>query len=1065
MEGITVNIGFRQSWNNLVDLPGNLASLLYNANVSPQEVIVELVLQSNQKSYVGWSGMSSSAPQTVAIDPIFALSLKMADKQLVTVNVKIKNPRSSSIFLEPENSSDWELVELHADYIEAKLIEQSRCVALNQVLVVYPTKTSSVRLLVKDIGDPGSKYALIDPFAEISIAPKAKEKKKRSSGHSVKSAKSTRSTHDDITQGPCILKRGLSLPNDLFSSVKSSTKAMEVYVNFDEFVHIFHRAEYVTVSVIPGPSAKVEHPSQDQRQPRNGSGQSKEKERDGASLLENSNIIARLVNCKSAPANTVGLSENLSLALNVAGTVGFKVVLKNAVKNVSKRPSTFVIHPYITQTKKSDVISLNAGSKTEIQSKLSQSISASLFEEGNLIKEFPITNNSRLPPIPGILPYGAILSFKRNDDPHAWIKPHSCESGRVNPKLEIGTELLRSSSFVEAPVLTKLSPLYGASSVLDDILNHLSTFANSGLMLHGTSGSGKTLLMEWVARKMHHEYGFFVKYVACETMMNETYDQLCSSFAKFLNEAVWHEPSVLILDNLDKILSAEVEHGDSSLSNQLTEFIHSQMLKVSSQRTTNVLLLVSGLSRESFNKGLSVSHLIEDYIHIGPPEKLARAEIIEQYLVNHLSCSLKFDIMDMVLETEGFLPNDLKVLSDRIYYECLYHQQSGKHENASLAVSKVNLERAIDGFQPSNLRGVKLQKSTTSWDDIGGLTEAKNVLLETLEWPTRYAPIFANCPLRLRSGILLYGYPGCGKTLLASAIAGQSGLNFISIKGPEILNKYIGASEQSVRELFDRAQAAKPCILFFDEFDSIAPKRGHDSTGVTDRVVNQMLTQMDGAEGLDGVYVLAATSRPDLIDSALLRPGRLDKSIICDMPDYEDRLDILKRICLKMDLADDVDLENVARQTVGFSGADMQGLGYNAYLKAVHEKLAEEERSIASLALDDQQYEFFQINAEKLKKTSLMPAEKVKLLHQIEKLLDLSRIPDNLLAEKRKNESLVVLIKLYHFQESLKETKPSISASEKAKLSGIYNQFLTGRDGNMPDGTASNDIGGRTTLM
>src|ERR1700732_5498386 len=174
-----------------------------------------------------------------------------------------------------------------------------------------------------------------------------------------------------------------------------------------------------------------------------------------------------------------------------------------------------------------------------------------------------------------------------------------------------------------------------------------------------------------------------------------------------------------------------------------------------------------------------------------------------------------------------------------------------------------------------------------------GLNETRRVLLETLEWPIKYAPIFQHSKLRLRSGLLLYGYPGCGKTLLASAVASQFGMNFISVKGPELLNKYIGASEQSVRELFERAQSARPCVLFFDEFESIAPKRGHDSTGVTDRVVNQMLTQLDGAEGLEGVYVLAATSRPDLADPALLRPGRLDKSLLCDMPNRGDREGVL----------------------------------------------------------------------------------------------------------------------------------------------------------------------------
>ena len=383
-----------------------------------------------------------------------------------------------------------------------------------------------------------------------------------------------------------------------------------------------------------------------------------------------------------------------------------------------------------------------------------------------------------------------------------------------------------------------------------------------------------------------------------------------------------------------------------------------------------------------------------------------------------------------------------------------------------------HIEKALAGYTPSNLRGVKLQKSSINWSDIGGLKEAKNILLETLEWPTKYAPIFANCPLRLRSGILLYGYPGCGKTLLASAIAGQCGLNFISIKGPEILNKYIGASEQSVRELFERAQAAKPCILFFDEFDSIAPKRGHDSTGVTDRVVNQMLTQMDGAEGLDGVYVLAATSRPDLIDSALLRPGRLDKSVICDMPNYEDRLDILQSITTKMDLSDDVNLHEIAEKTTGFSGADMQGLGYNAYLKAVHvtlEELSQREQDEANNEdgnnnFEKNSIEFFQVgNSEKKLKTN----EKIQLLHQIQQFMNPNK--DNSDSERKAGQDAMnkskVLITHENFLESLKETKPSISHSEKIKLTKIYKEFVNDRDGNMPDGTPSNEIGGRTTLM
>jgi peroxin-1 len=230
-----------------------------------------------------------------------------------------------------------------------------------------------------------------------------------------------------------------------------------------------------------------------------------------------------------------------------------------------------------------------------------------------------------------------------------------------------------------------------------------------------------------------------------------------------------------------------------------------------------------------------------------------------------LSKSLvNLDLVSIATETEGYLAADLKALIERAVHEGAVRSIKQRiHGSTNDVDSGVDVEtpphpftltqedfhKAQEGFVPSSLRGVKLQSSGVNWADIGGLNETRKTLLETLEWPTKYASIFANCPLRLRSGLLLFGYPGCGKTLLASAVAKECGLNFISVKGPEILNKYIGASEKSVRDLFERAQAARPCVLFFDEFDSIAPRRGHDSTGVTDRVVNQMLTQMDGAEG------------------------------------------------------------------------------------------------------------------------------------------------------------------------------------------------------------------------
>lgn len=306
------------------------------------------------------------------------------------------------------------------------------------------------------------------------------------------------------------------------------------------------------------------------------------------------------------------------------------------------------------------------------------------------------------------------------------------------------------------------------------------------------------------------------------------------------------------------------------------------------------------------------------------------------------------DLLDIAGQTDGYMPGDLALLVSRARSEALIRAVSEDSLSDDVDLADADFTAALKGFTPASLRGVTLQSSTTTFANIGGLKETRQTLLETLQYPTTYAPLFAKCPLRLRSGLLLYGYPGCGKTLLASAVAGECGLNFISVKGPEILNKYIGASEKSVRDLFERAEAAKPCVLFFDEFDSIAPKRGHDSTGVTDRVVNMLLTMMDGAEGLSGVYVLAATSRPDLIDPALLRPGRLDKSLICDMPSLEDRIDILQAVSNKLHLLPELvdnggprSMHEVARRTDGYSGADLQAVMYNAHLEAIHDVLGD----------------------------------------------------------------------------------------------------------------------------
>ncbi|XP_006834363.1 PREDICTED: peroxisome biogenesis factor 1 isoform X2 [Chrysochloris asiatica] len=387
-------------------------------------------------------------------------------------------------------------------------------------------------------------------------------------------------------------------------------------------------------------------------------------------------------------------------------------------------------------------------------------------------------------------------------------------------------------------------------------------------------------------------------------------------------------------------LDAHVEIVDckalQALNNMIKEFVSMGSL---------VALMATSQSQQSLHPSLIAAqgvHVFQCFQHIHPPNQEQRCEILHNVLKNKLDCDMnKFVDLDLDLiarETEGFVARDFTVLVDRAVHSRLSFQSISTKEE--LVLTTMDFQKALRRFTPASLRNVNLHKPRDlGWDKIGGLHDVRQILMDTVQLPAKYPELFANLPIRHRTGVLLYGPPGTGKTLLAGVIARESGMNFISIKGPELLSKYIGASEQAVRDIFVRAQAAKPCILFFDEFESIASRRGHDNTGVTDRVVNQLLTQLDGVEGLQGVYVLAATSRPDLIDPALLRPGRLDKCVYCPPPDQMSRLEILSVLSDSLPLMDDVDLAHVASVTDCFTGADLKALLYNAQLEALHGRL------------------------------------------------------------------------------------------------------------------------------
>ncbi|XP_078596672.1 peroxisomal ATPase PEX1-like isoform X2 [Branchiostoma floridae x Branchiostoma japonicum] len=422
----------------------------------------------------------------------------------------------------------------------------------------------------------------------------------------------------------------------------------------------------------------------------------------------------------------------------------------------------------------------------------------------------------------------------------------------------------------KVPVI-RLRDLGGVSENAQQAMDHLTTtlaecplvsqlstatrgLANGGLLLCGARGSGKTVLAHALCSELaglpHNTY---VSIINCKSLKGKRVDNIRKKFEEAVGEATWHQPSVILLDDLDHVTSNATSpeqemSGEAMYSNHLAQVVR-DMVEREIRAGTCLALIATCQSKLSIHPSLIASrglHIFQSIVEIKPPNAQQREEILQAILTAKTALDLTswetVDLKALASQTDGFVARDLEAVVDRAIHKVASQKAKLGHDNEEFILTTQDFKAALEGFVPSSLHGVSLHKAEDlSWSDVGGLDDIKHTLMETLQWPTKYPGLFSSCPLRPRSGVLLYGAPGTGKTLLAGVVAKECGMNFISIKGPELLSKYIGASEQAVRDLFVRAQAAKPCVLFFDEFDSIAPRRGHDNTGVTDRVVNQFL--------------------------------------------------------------------------------------------------------------------------------------------------------------------------------------------------------------------------------
>ncbi|MCK4687949.1 MAG: CDC48 family AAA ATPase [Candidatus Lokiarchaeota archaeon] len=457
-----------------------------------------------------------------------------------------------------------------------------------------------------------------------------------------------------------------------------------------------------------------------------------------------------------------------------------------------------------------------------------------------------------------------------------------------------------------------------------------------GVLLHGPPGTGKTLLARAVAGETD---AHFIT-ISGPEIMSKFYGQSEENLRKVFEEAKENSPSIIFIDELDSIAPKRGE-----VTGEVERRVVAQLLSLLDGLEGRGEIIVIGATNRvnDIDPALRRPGRFDREIVIGVPDTDGRYEIL---LIHTRGMPLYKDVdLRLIAEkTHGFVGADVESLAKEsamlaireILPKINLDKPIPPEILMDLQIKMNHFETALTGIEPSALREVLITQPTETWDDIGGLEDAKLQLREVIEWPLKYPELYSHLKSKPPNGILLFGPPGSGKTLLAKALAHESEINFIAVKGPEFLSKWVGESEKAVRETFRKARSAAPCIIFFDEIDAIAGLRGRFAgSQVTEQVVSQLLTEMDGLEGLKDVVLLAATNRPDMLDPALLRSGRFGRHVEIPMPDKKSRIDIFKIHLRNKPLAGNVDIDKMAGDMEGYTGADIQAICEEATLLTI----------------------------------------------------------------------------------------------------------------------------------
>ncbi len=527
------------------------------------------------------------------------------------------------------------------------------------------------------------------------------------------------------------------------------------------------------------------------------------------------------------------------------------------------------------------------------------------------------------------------------------------------------------------PEIKKIREMIELPMKHPELFERLGVEAPKGVLLHGPPGTGKTLLAKALASETNSHF----QTLSGPEIMSKYYGESEQKLREIFKEAEEEAPSIIFIDEIDSIAPKREE-----VTGEVERRIVAQLLAVMDGLESRGKVVVIGATNrpDALDQALRRPGRFDREIEIGVPNRESRLEVLQIH-ARGMPLAEDVDLEKLADITHGFVGADIAALAReagmralrRIVPELDLDVESIPVEILNkIEVVGEDFVDALRELEPSAMREVLVESPNVHWDDIGGLKDVKQELMESVEWPLTYAKLFSHMAAIPPKGIMLYGPPGTGKTLMAKAVATESQANFISIKGPEFLSKWVGESERAVRDIFRKARQAAPTVLFFDEMDSIAPARGSGSSDshVTERMISQILSEMDGLESLHNVVVIAATNRPDIIDPALLRPGRFDRMIEIGMPDQEARLDILKIHTENRPIAEDVDLVSISKRTDGYSGADLAAVCNEAVMLAIREYVLggkpQEDEEIAKYKIEGKHFE------EALKK--VMPSRKEK---------------------------------------------------------------------------------------